>query len=80
MSTIKTKWGDEIVEISADWSKAACPIEGLPGRQVADFRHNPKAALRQALLEWASADGLDLEARATQNMIERAIKRAKFSS
>jgi hypothetical protein len=49
-------------------------------RQVADFRHNPKAALRQALLEWASADGLDLKARETEDMIKRAIKRAKFSS
>jgi hypothetical protein len=80
MTTIKTKWGEDIVEISADWSKAACPIEGLPGRQVADFRHNPKAALRQALLEWAEADGLDLKDRVAQNKIERAIKRAKLVS
>jgi hypothetical protein len=79
MSTIKiqTNWGEKIVEISADWSNPARLIEGLPGHRVADFRHNPKAALRQALLKWASADGLDLKDRVTQNMIERAVKRAK---
>jgi hypothetical protein len=79
MSTIKiqTNWGEKIVEISADWSNPACLIEGLPGHRVVNFRHNPKAALRQTLLKWASADGLDLEARETKDRIKRAIKRAK---
>ena len=51
-----TCWGD-LYEVSANWAEASSEISGLPGRQVADFRHSPHAALRRVLELEASASG-----------------------
>lgn len=60
MTTIYTKWGSDIIAVSADWAQASCPVEGDEhGRQVADFRHSPEAALRAALEDCASIEGMD---------------------
>ena len=60
MTTIWTKWGSDIVAVSADWAQAACQVMGDEhGRQVADFRHSPEAALREALEDCASHEGMD---------------------
>lgn len=47
MATYKaTFFGDEYC-VSDDWSQASSPVEGDEfGRQVADFRHDPRAAMR----------------------------------
>jgi len=59
-TTIWTKWGSDIVAVSADWAQAACPVEGDEhGRQVADFRHSPEAALRASLEDCARIEGAD---------------------
>jgi hypothetical protein len=59
-TTIWTKWGCDIIAVSADWAQASCAVIGdSHGRQVADFRHSPKAALRAALEDCASAEGMD---------------------
>lgn len=61
-TTYTTKiWGDTF-EISADFARASCPIKGdLHGRQVADFRHSARAAMRSLLEEIAVMGGDDPE-------------------
>jgi hypothetical protein len=77
ISTYSTKWGDDTVTISADWAQASWHVEGLnSGQQVADFRHDWERALRCALEECASIEGLDIEDAATQKLIEDALSEA----
>ncbi len=62
-TTIHTKWGDDDIAVSANWAQASDPVEGdAHGRQVADFRHSPEAALRAQLEECACIEGMDDEA------------------
>lgn len=56
-TTYQTTWGADTIEISADFSQASCPVEGTNGRQVADFRHSPQAAMRYAVALEARAEG-----------------------
>ena len=59
-TTYSTKWGSDRVAVSADWAQASCQVDGdAHGRQVADFRHSGMAALRAALEDCASAEGMD---------------------
>ena len=60
MKTLYAKWGGDTIQVTADWSQAACPITGDldGGYQVADFRHNPRHALRHALSDCARVEGL----------------------
>ncbi|MFM9966723.1 MAG: hypothetical protein ACKV2Q_36585 [Planctomycetaceae bacterium] len=57
MTTYQTQWGADEITVSADWSEAACQVDGCDGMQVADFRHDEKRAMRYALLRAAEADG-----------------------
>jgi len=60
---------EEIYAVAADWSQASCSVyywgddEWVEsGRQVADYRHEPAAALRDHLADSArtgGGDGLD---------------------
>ena len=58
-TTYLARWGSDTVKITADFSQDVCQIQGLHGMRVADFRRRPTAAMRQALIETARADGLD---------------------
>jgi hypothetical protein len=62
MTTYRTNiWGDTY-DVSGDFSQASSPVDGPSGgRQVADFRHSPEAAMREMLEESASSGGDDPE-------------------
>ena len=61
-TTIHTKWGSDVVAVSADWAQASDPVEGDEhGRQVADFRHSAVSALRAALEDCAAIEGMEDE-------------------
>jgi hypothetical protein len=79
-------WG-ETHRIRADWANAGSPVmaedadnnwSGSPmhGMQVADFRHDPDAAIRQYLREMAVAGGDDPDAPDVAEEIEAAIAAA----
>lgn len=73
--TYRTQWGDDTIEISADWSQAACIVDGVPGaRQVAAFRHYPSNAMRAALEAMAKAEFLDIDDTEVQEQIDNAIE------
>lgn len=59
-TTYTTKFmGDEFT-ITADFGDASCPISGdLEGKQVADFRHSPREAMRSALIACCDFGGDD---------------------
>jgi hypothetical protein len=77
-STHSTKWGDDRVEVIADWAQAADTIRGdLKGYQVADFRHSWRAALRRALEELATCDGLNPDDPETETLIDEAMMNAR---
>ena len=61
MTKYRAIWSGDYVWIEADFSVASCPVKGTNGRQVADFKHRPKLAMRYALERMALADGLDPE-------------------
>ena len=74
MEIYSTNWGDDTITISADFSEASSPVIGDPcGRQVADFRHSPRRAMRAALEAAARADGLQAEE--AEDKIEDALDR-----
>jgi hypothetical protein len=75
-TTMHTRWFGETVAVSANWAQAADQIEGLPGFQVADFRHRPERALEAALEDIAKAEGLDVSEKETRLKINRALRRA----
>jgi hypothetical protein len=72
-TTYKTIWGSDEIIISADWAQASSPIDGIGGKQVADFRHSPHAAMEYALAEAALADGSDPEDDDTEKGISAAL-------
>ena len=74
MTTYKTTaWGCDF-EISANFAEASCPVIGDDhGRQVADFRHCPQAAMRSQLEECADAEGGDCEDPEAVAEIEKAL-------
>lgn len=60
MTTYKTECWGETFEITADFALASCHVYGVEGgKQVADFRHSPSAAMRAAIEECAVAGGSD---------------------
>jgi hypothetical protein len=65
MSTISTKWGSDTIRVSANWGNASCQIAGdLDGcYRVASFQHNPRLALRKALEQCASIEGMPMHER-----------------
>ena len=64
-------WGD-VYEITANFANASSSVEGDPhGRQVADFRHSPRAAMESLLREMVSVSGDDPDEYA--NAIELAL-------
>jgi hypothetical protein len=74
MSTYKTECWGETFEISADFAQAGSPVYGVEGgRQVADFRHSSRAAMRAALEECAMAGGGDPEDDEISQEIDAAI-------
>jgi len=76
MSTYTTKWGSDKISVTANWSNASDQINGdlHGGYQVADFRHDGHAALRKALAQCASIEGMaDDEA---ETLIEAAMAKA----
>lgn len=72
-TTYSTKWGRDLIQIAADFSQAADQIDGLPGYQVADFRHWPALAMRRALENCAHAEGMDLDDEETTELIDDAV-------
>ena len=60
MTTYTAKiWGNTY-EIAADFSQASCPVRGdMHGRQVADFRHSAREAMKALLRETAQMGGDD---------------------
>ena len=74
-TTYTTRWGADDISVTADWAQASCPVEGDEhGRQVADFRHDGRAALRAALEDCASIEGMSDDEAAP--LIEAALKKA----
>lgn len=76
MSTISTKWGSDKISVTANWAQASDQITGDldGGYQVADFRHDGRAALRKALEQCASIEGMaDDEA---ETLIDAAMAKA----
>lgn len=59
MSIYRAPWGLDAIEIRADFRQAACPVIGTNGRQVADFQHSPRQAMRYAIEHEARAEGFD---------------------
>ena len=58
-ATYRTQFSGDTYEITADFCQAGCPVTGDEhGRQVADFRHSPRAAMR-AQIEEAIEQGGD---------------------
>ena len=52
-----TAWGCEF-EMSANFAEASCQVMGdMHGRQVADFRHEPRAAMRAILEDSVTESG-----------------------
>jgi hypothetical protein len=75
-TTYTTRWGSDDISVTADWAQASCPVEGDEhGRQVADFRHDGRAALRAALEDCASIEGMSDDEAAP--LIEAAMKKAR---
>lgn len=72
-------WGDTIA-VEADWSQAADQILGglEGGRQVADFSHDPHAALREALRQYVRHSGDDPDEAETADQIEAMVADAKW--
>jgi hypothetical protein len=53
MTTYKTTMFGDTFEISANFAQASDQIMGIEGgRQVADFRHSPEAAMKAALEQY----------------------------
>jgi predicted NAD-dependent protein-ADP-ribosyltransferase YbiA (DUF1768 family) len=74
--TYGTRWGSDEVTVTADWAQAACPVDGdAHGRQVAHFGHDGWAALRAAVEDCASFDGLTSDE--SDALIEAAMAKAK---
>lgn len=74
-TTYTTRWGSDDISVTADWAQASCPVEGDEhGRQVADFRHDGEAALRTALEDCASMEGMSDDESAS--MIDAAMVEA----
>ena len=71
--TYRTIWGTDTIEIRADFSQASCPVQGTNGRQVADFHHRPREAMRYAVEAEARADGLDVEDEEVIGQIDAAV-------
>lgn len=67
MSTLETTIFNDRMGVRADWAQASCAVEALggdgawhpTGRQVADYRHRPGAALREQIEDLISAGGDD---------------------
>ncbi len=74
MTTYKAKiWGDTY-EITADFAQASCPVHGDEhGRQVADFRHSPRAAMKSLLREMVEMGGDDPDEDEFADEIEAAL-------
>jgi hypothetical protein len=69
---------DEIYAVAADWRQAAAPVMAYgpdgwyyTGRQVADYRHSPRAALAAELAEAISASNGDDD---PDSLCQRAVK------
>lgn len=77
MSTISTKWGSDTISVTANWAEASSQIMGDldGGHQVADFRHDGRAALRKALEQCASLECIPMDGR--EEMIDAAMSFAK---
>jgi peptidyl-tRNA hydrolase len=73
MTTYRTNWGMETIEIRANFAEASCPVQGADGFQVADFCHRPADAMRHVIETEARAEGLDLDDKDTQAEIAAAV-------
>jgi hypothetical protein len=78
--TIRTTWGTDIVELTADWSNPDSKIDGLPGYRAADFHCNPYKTLAIALWKRARADGLDTNDKKVKRIVYRAAHKAEVIS
>jgi hypothetical protein len=57
-TTYTVEYMGDIYSLTADFAQASCPIEGDEhGRQVADFRHSPRAAMESLLREMVEMGG-----------------------
>lgn len=59
-TTYTVEFFGDTYSLTADFAQASCPIEGDEhGRQVADFRHSPRAAMESLLREMVQMGGDD---------------------
>jgi hypothetical protein len=76
VSKISTSWGSDTIAVEANWAQAAEQIKGdlEGGYVVGDFAHRPLAALRKALEQCASAEGMTRGE--SEPLIDLALERA----
>lgn len=73
-ATYKASHCGEVFEISGDFDQASSPVYGVEGgRQVADFRHSPAAAMRAAIEECVTAGGDDPDSEEISAEIDEAV-------
>lgn len=73
----------EVYAVAADWSQASCPVmvygedgwdnEGH-GRQVADFRHRPRAALESIIREAIEMGGDEPDDDEVEAILDAAVE------
>jgi len=71
------RWGADTYIMKANWAEASSPIM-VNGKHIINnvgfFRHKPKEAARSILEECCKIEGLDIENKETQQMIEKALE------
>lgn len=77
-TTYTTTWGSDEIVIAADFAEASAQIEGLGDRQVADFGHSPRKAMKAALMECAVAEGISNDD-GTDELIEESLSKMTAS-
>ena len=75
-------WGD-IYAVAANWAEASAPVytwcedgwtQDAHGRQVADFRHRPKDALREHLREVSEEGGDEISDARLDKIVARCVR------
>ena len=80
-TTLRTNVCGDTIQVTADWTQASDQIVGdlEGGRQVADFRHEPRRALRCAVEQYYEHCGDDIEDAAIAEAIDAAVSAAEYA-
>lgn len=73
-TTYRTTVAGDVIEISANFAEASCPVEGTNGRQVADFRHRPVLAMDYAVRRYYRECGEDVDSEEISGAIDDAVE------